>query len=137
MPQTSVELPPEHPGFVDPEYRHRRDEIARASAGFEPGAGAEPPDVAYTADEAALWRTVSGALSEHHRQLACAEYLRATAELALPTDRVPSLAAVSQKLQRLSGFRIEAVPGLVPTRVFYGTLADRCFLSTQYLRHAS
>jgi phenylalanine-4-hydroxylase len=29
------------------------------------------------------------------------------------------------------------VPGLVPTRVFYGALAERTFLSTQYLRHHS
>jgi phenylalanine-4-hydroxylase len=29
------------------------------------------------------------------------------------------------------------VPGLVPTRVFYGALARRRFLSTQYIRHHS
>ncbi len=29
------------------------------------------------------------------------------------------------------------MPGLVPTRVFYGTLADRTFCSTQYIRHHS
>jgi len=29
------------------------------------------------------------------------------------------------------------VPGLVPTRTFYGALAERCFLSTQYVRHHS
>jgi phenylalanine-4-hydroxylase len=29
------------------------------------------------------------------------------------------------------------VSGLVPTRAFYGALADRCFLSTQYVRHHS
>jgi phenylalanine-4-hydroxylase len=137
MAQTSVELPPEHPGSVDPHYRRRRDEIARTSAGLVPGSGADPPDVRYTPAEAALWCKVSGALAEHHRRYACAEYLRATRELALPSDQVPSLAAVSRRLEDLSGFRIEAVPGLVPTRVFYGALADRCFLSTQYLRHES
>ncbi|HEY5985645.1 MAG TPA: hypothetical protein VIV12_04570 [Streptosporangiaceae bacterium] len=35
------------------------------------------------------------------------------------------------------GFHIEPVPGLVPTRVFYGSLARRTFLSTQYIRHHS
>ena len=36
-----------------------------------------------------------------------------------------------------AGFRVEPVPGLVPTRRFYGALADRAFLSTQYIRHTS
>jgi phenylalanine-4-hydroxylase len=132
-----TELPPGHPGFVDPVYRQRRDEIARASSESVPVSGLAPPEVHYTASEAALWQHVSSALAERHRSYACAEYRRATAELALPSDRVPSLAAVSQRLQALSGFRLEAVPGLVPTRVFYGALADHCFLSTQYLRHES
>jgi phenylalanine-4-hydroxylase len=35
------------------------------------------------------------------------------------------------------GFRISPVPGLVPTRTFYGSLAERTFLSTQYIRHHS
>src|SRR5438105_4911422 len=89
MAQTSVSLPPEHPGFVDPEYRRRRDEIARASASLTPGRGAEPPEVHYTPAEAALWREVSGALAERHHRYACAEYLRATRELDLPSDQVP------------------------------------------------
>src|SRR3954469_5269743 len=114
MPQTSVELPPEHPGIVDPHYRRRRDEIARASSALTPGSGAEPPHVQYTGAEAALWRKVSGALAEQHDRYACAEYLHATRELALPTERVPELAAVSRRMQALSGFRLEAVPGLVP-----------------------
>src|SRR5437762_3347117 len=106
MAQTSVELPPEHPGFVDPEYRQRRDAIAAASRGLVPASGAEPPTVEYTAAEAALWRKVSSALAEHHRQYACAEYLRATTDLALPSDRVPNLAEVSRRLRSLSDFRI-------------------------------
>jgi phenylalanine-4-hydroxylase len=32
---------------------------------------------------------------------------------------------------------VEPVPGLVPTRRFYGSLADRIFLATQYIRHHS
>ena len=40
-------------------------------------------------------------------------------------------------MQWLTGFRLEPVPGLVPTRTFYGALAERRFLSTQYMRHHS
>jgi phenylalanine-4-hydroxylase len=44
---------------------------------------------------------------------------------------------VDQRVAALTGFRIEPVPGLVPTRTFYGALAERRFLSTQYIRHHS
>ncbi len=37
----------------------------------------------------------------------------------------------------LTGFHLRPVPGLVPTRQFYGALAHRTFLSTQYVRHHS
>ncbi|MGH9920346.1 MAG: phenylalanine 4-monooxygenase, partial [Nitrososphaerales archaeon] len=55
----------------------------------------------------------------------------------LPSDRVPQLSEVDERLRSLTGFGISPVPGLVPTRQFYGALADRRFLSTQYIRHHS
>jgi phenylalanine-4-hydroxylase len=58
-------------------------------------------------------------------------------QLTLPDDRVPQLREVTERVERLTGFRIEPVPGLVPTRQFYGALAERRFLSTQYIRHHS
>jgi phenylalanine-4-hydroxylase len=72
-----------------------------------------------------------------HERFACAEYRRGAATLRLPGDRVPQLREVDAELQRLTGWRIQPVPGLVPTRQFYGALAERTFLSTQYIRHHS
>jgi phenylalanine-4-hydroxylase len=120
---------------VDREYRARRDAIAATSARYQPG---QPiPDVAYTDAEHGVWRTVSAHLGPEHEQYACAEYRRAAARLDLPTDQVPQLSLVNERLQRLSRFAIAPVPGLVPVRTFYGSLAERCFLSTQYVRHPS
>ena len=50
---------------------------------------------------------------------------------------MPQLAEVSRRLQRLTGWRFHAAPGLAPIREFYGALAERRFLSTQYVRHPS
>ena len=50
-------------------------------------------------------------------------------------DRVPTLDEVSERLEPLTGFRYVPAPGLVPLREFYGSLADRVFHSTQYIRH--
>ena len=37
----------------------------------------------------------------------------------------------------LTGWRVEAAPGLAPIREFYGSLGERRFMSTQYVRHPS
>ena len=130
-----VELADDHPGVSDPAYLARRDEIARAALGLQPGEAARV--IAYTEKENATWATAQRALGELHRQHACAAFLDGVAKLALPTDRVPQLADVSRRLQRLTGWRVDAAPGLAPIREFYGSLADRRFLSTQYVRHPS
>jgi phenylalanine-4-hydroxylase len=132
---TTVDLAEDHPGSADPAYRRRRGDIAAIADRYT--AGEVIPDVDYTPVEAELWRTIADHLTELHRQFACAEVVRAGLELDLPHDRVPQLREVTTRLQQLSGFRMEPVPGLVAPRTFYATLADRRFLSTQYLRHPS
>jgi phenylalanine-4-hydroxylase len=131
----TLELPADHPGFSDPEYRHRRQAIADVGQAYQVGAAI--PDVHYTVEEDEVWRLVSGELAAQHRRLACAEYLSGATRLVLPTDRVPQLREVDQRVHELTGFHIRPVPGLVPVRDFYGSLAERTFMSTQYVRHHS
>jgi phenylalanine-4-hydroxylase len=129
------ELPPDHPGVSDPAYRARRAQIAEVGAAYHRG---DPiPDVTYTAEEDEVWRTVSTELAGKHRRYACREYLCGADRLVLPTARVPQLREVDERVHRLTGFHINPVPGLVPARRFYGSLAERTFLSTQYIRHYS
>lgn len=132
---TRIELPEDHPGFSDPEYRARRDYIAQVGAGYR--SGETIPDVPYTPEEDEVWRVVSRELAVKHRRYACRAYLDGAAALTLPAHRVPQLREVNERVHGLSGFHIEPVPGLVPTRQFYGALARRTFLSTQYVRHHS
>ena len=134
-PAPLLALPADHPGVSDAAYRERRAAIAAVGAACAPG---QPiPDVAYAPEEDAVWRTVSAELGRLDEALAAAAYREGTARLALPTDRVPQLAAVADRLGALTGWGITPVPGLVPTRTFYGSLAGRRFLSTQYIRHHS
>jgi phenylalanine-4-hydroxylase len=133
--KATLELPADHPGFTDPEYRSRRQAIAEVGGAYRPG---DPiPHVEYTTEEDALWRLVSSELAAKHARVACAEYLDGAARLVLPADRVPQLDEVDRRVHDLTGFHIRPVPGLVPVRDFYGALADRTFLSTQYVRHHS
>lgn len=93
--------------------------------------------VSYTDEEHAVWRTVSSQLAGLHRRFACAAYQQGAAALRLDRTRVPQLHEVSRRLEDLTGFRVRPVGGLVPVRDFYGSLAERCFMSTQYVRHPS
>ena len=135
MATTDTLLPNDHPGLTDPTYRARRAEIADIGASFR--TGEQIPVVRYTDEENEVWRLVSSELAKKHEEHAAREYLEGAAALALPADQVPQLAWVSKRLTALTRFRVEPVPGLVPTRQFYGSLADRCFLSTQYVRHSA
>lgn len=131
----ALELPEDHPGVHDADYRRRRATIAEVGAAWQPGTPI--PDVEYTAEEDEVWATVSRELAGRHRTYACAEYLRGAEALVLPTERVPQLREVDAAVHDLTRFHIHPVPGLVPTRRFYGDLADRVFNSTQYIRHHS
>jgi phenylalanine-4-hydroxylase len=131
----TFELPLDHPGFSDLAYRARRGDIAAVGAIYRSG---DPiPDVEYTAEEDEVWRIVSRQLARQHQAHACREYLLGADRLVLPGDRVPQLGEVDAHVHALTGFHIHPVPGLVPTREFYGALAERTFLSTQYVRHHS
>lgn len=132
---SAVELPADHPGFADPDYVRHRNDIADVSANLP--LGARPPFVEYTPTENRVWATVRSALSELHADYAVEEYRRGAAALDLPKRAVPQLADVSDRLTELTGWRLCAVPGLVSTADFFAALADRCFPSTQYVRHSS
>lgn len=128
-------LPDDHPGVNDTDYLRRRAAIAAVGDAWTRG---QPiPEVEYSAEEDDVWATVSAELAVRHRTYACAEYLTGAEALVLPDDRVPQLHEVDARVHDLTGFHVFPVPGLVPTRRFYGDLADGVFNSTQYIRHHS
>jgi phenylalanine-4-hydroxylase len=132
----TVHLADNHPGVADAEYRRRRNEIASAALRWESGPpGAPVPRIDYTEEEQGVWRTVRAELATKHDHLACLDYRQAMERLALPTDHIPQLDEVSQRLQPLTGFRYVPAAGLVCFEDFYGSLADGVFHSTQYVRH--
>ena len=130
-----VQLDPDHPGFRDPDYRARRNAIARIAMSYRPGSPI--PTAPYTALEHEVWKKIWEVLGPVHREHACNEYLDCLERLAFDADRIPQLDEVSRKVEAISGFRLEPVAGLVEPRVFLESLARGVFLSTQYIRHHS
>ena len=109
-----VQLNPDHPGFRDQEYRARRNQIAQLAMNYRPG---DPiPDAPYTPDEHRVWQTIWKALGPAHQKHACAEYLSALDRLSFDPRGIPQLREVNEKVQAISGFRLEPVAGLVQPR---------------------
>jgi phenylalanine-4-hydroxylase len=131
--EVTVHLAHDHPGANDPDYRRRRNAIAAAALAWKPGEPA--PRIDYTDAEHEVWRTVCRELAAKHDRYAVREYREAKESVAMPTDAVPGLDEISQLLAPLGGWSYLPAAGLVPLEQFYGSLAERQFHSTEYVRH--
>jgi phenylalanine-4-hydroxylase len=129
----TVHLGEDHPGVNDPVYRERRNQIAAAALDWSPGGPI--PQIEYTDAEHEVWRTVCRELHPKYEKYACRAFREAVTALGLPTDRIPQLNEVTAGLEPLTGFEYVPAAGIVPLDEFYGSLADRLFHSTQYVRH--
>jgi phenylalanine-4-hydroxylase len=91
---------------------------------------------AYSAEEHAIWRTLFHRQQEILRERACPEFLDGLAGLGVAADGIPDFRRLNALLDAATGWRIVAVPGLVPDAVFFGHLANRRFPSTCFIRRA-
>ncbi len=130
-----VELDADHPGFRDPAYRQRRNQIAAIALAHE-----EPSPVArveYLPEEHQVWREVWKNLTPLHQQFAAASYHGLVDAIGLSRRLVPQLCELNQVLGPMHGFQMLPVAGLVQARHFLERLSEGVFLSTQYMRHQS
>ena len=88
----------------------------------------------YSTEEHAIWRL----LFERQQRLlvgrACRDYLDGLRALGVAAHGIPDFRRLSELLDRATGWRIAAVPGLVPDDVFFDFLARRQFPSTCFIR---
>ena len=87
----------------------------------------------YSAEEQAVWRTLCDRQTKLTQKLAHHSYLDGVATLGL-LDKIPDFGAISEKLRKLTGWEIVAVPGLIPAAPFFDHLANRRFPVTNWLR---
>jgi phenylalanine-4-hydroxylase len=135
MREHIVELDSDHPGFKDPEYRLRRDQIALLAPPL--GSGEAPQRVDYLDSERETWSTVYEKLTALYPTHACHDFLEVSGAIGYRADEVPQLADVSLFLTDRTGFALQPVAGLVSAREFLGALSRRVFCATQYIRHHS
>ena len=88
----------------------------------------------YTGQDHATWRTLFERQSALLPGRACAEYLEGLRALGVAADGIPDFERLSDIMERATGWRIVAVPGLVPDDVFFRHLAGRRFPATNWIR---
>jgi phenylalanine-4-hydroxylase len=90
----------------------------------------------YTDAEHGIWRT----LFEHQAKVlpgrACQEFLDGLKRLTIGSEKIPDFERLSDDLEKLTGWRVVAVPSLVPDEVFFEHLANRRFPAGQFIRKA-
>jgi len=88
----------------------------------------------YTDEEHGVWRT----LYERQEKLlpgrVAPEFLEGLEVLKLEKSGIPDFRRLSDDLEKLTGWRVVAVPGLVPEDVFFEHLANRRFVAGQFIR---
>jgi len=89
---------------------------------------------AYTAGEHATWVKLYERQMKVLQGRACPEFFRGLAALDLHGDGIPDFNRLNEKLQKLTGWSVVAVPGLVPEAVFFDHLANRRFCAGQFIR---
>jgi len=135
MDKNIVELEADHPGFNDPIYRDRRNEISQLALNHE--IGQPTPYVAYTDIERKTWATVFERLTTLFPSHACQEFNQVVEDLGYTSGDLPQLGRVSAFLEKRTGFQLQPVAGLVDARDFLAALSRRVFCATQYIRHHS
>lgn len=88
---------------------------------------------AYSADEHALWRKLYRRQEELLPGRACDEFIDSLNALDA-ADGIPDFKSTSEALFEATGWRIVAVPGLIPELAFFTHLANRRFPVTVWLR---
>ena len=89
---------------------------------------------AYTAEEHAVWDLLYERQIEVLPGRAANEFLGGLKALDLGRGGIPNLETISDELESLTGWRVVAVPGLVPDKVFFEHLANRRFPAGQFIR---
>jgi phenylalanine-4-hydroxylase len=88
----------------------------------------------YSPQDHATWDTLFARQSAMLPGRASEAFLRGIDVLKLSKPGIPDFAELSERLMTATGWRVVAVPGLIPDDVFFDCLANRVFVSGNFIR---
>jgi len=91
---------------------------------------------AYSPDDHAVWLALYDRQTALLPGRACEAYLHGLEALDLRGAGIPCFDRLNDRLADLTGWRVVAVPGLVPDEIFFDHLANRRFPAGRFIRRA-
>ena len=88
----------------------------------------------YTDKEHKTWDVLYATLMQVLPNRAAPEFMKGLEALDLHRGGIPEFERMSDELEALTGWRVVAVPGLVPDEVFFEHLANRRFPAGNFIR---
>ena len=88
----------------------------------------------YTTEEHGRWRALFARQAALLQKRATPEFLAGLSKLGVAADGIPDFRRLNDVFDQTTGWRIVAVPGLVPDDVFFEHLANRRFVATCFIR---
>lgn len=91
----------------------------------------------YTEEEQGTWKLLLENQSRVLPGRACAEFVLGLENIPFPKDSIPALAGISDSIEKVTGWKLMRVDGLVPDKEFFHLLAEKIFPSTDFIRERS
>ncbi len=89
---------------------------------------------AFTAEEHGTWDALFARQAKLLPGRASQTYLKGLGALSLSNGGIPNFEELSERLMKLTGWQVVAVPGLVPDDVFFDHMANRRFVAGNFIR---
>ncbi|SEJ98602.1 Phenylalanine 4-hydroxylase [Sphingobium sp. AP50] len=88
----------------------------------------------YTVQEHAMWDTLFERQAKMLPNRVVREFMEGLDVLRMTKLGIPDFDELSERLMKLTGWQVVAVPGLVPDRMFFEHLANRRFVAGRFIR---
>lgn len=88
----------------------------------------------YTADQHAMWDRLYAQQVELLPSRVTPKFMQGLETLRLSESGIPDFDELSERLHKLTGWSVVAVPGLVPDDVFFEHMANRRFVAGNFIR---
>eukprot|EP00441_Pelagodinium_beii_P046816 CAMPEP_0197622736 /NCGR_PEP_ID=MMETSP1338-20131121/2908_1 /TAXON_ID=43686 ORGANISM="Pelagodinium beii, Strain RCC1491" /NCGR_SAMPLE_ID=MMETSP1338 /ASSEMBLY_ACC=CAM_ASM_000754 /LENGTH=281 /DNA_ID=CAMNT_0043192485 /DNA_START=104 /DNA_END=949 /DNA_ORIENTATION=+ len=138
MTTTTVEAVNPHvalPWYPEQIAAERKNIINFAVAATSAGCTPSIPPQGYLATEHQMWGTVYERVSSIAQEHACQEYIKALQDgAAYRSHAIPDVADFSERLEKLTGWKLAAVTGSLSALDFFAKLAVGHMPCTMYIR---
>lgn len=91
-------------------------------------------NINWTDTENQTWSTLINRQTEIVRGRACDEFMKGLEILDFPKDRIPQLNELNEKLNKATGWGVEAVPAVIQPKEFFTLLANKKFPAATFIR---